>query len=224
MAIKAFIFDFDGLIMDTETPDFEGWQTIFHEYGFGLPLSEWQKALGTSRREFDPTFYLEELVGRPLNKKKVDHDHRVISLSKISKLPALPGVENLLSSAHAKGIKLAVASSSSADWVWLNLSRLGLARFFDTICTKDEVHAVKPDPALFNLALNELNVEPQEAIVFEDSPNGITAAHNAGIFCVAVPNFISRQMNTSHADLVLNSLADTSVEELLDIPNYSLER
>jgi HAD superfamily hydrolase (TIGR01509 family) len=223
MAIKALIFDFDGLILDTETPNFEAWQTIFHEYGFGLPISEWQKSLGTTRLEFDPPTYLESLVRRPLNKKKVENDHKVICLAKISKLHVQPGVEDLLISARAKGIKLAVASSSSSDWVWLNLSRLGLARYFDTICTGDEVAAVKPDPAVFNLALEELGMKPDEAIVFEDSPNGITAAHNAGIFCVAIPNFMSRQLNTSHADLILNSLTDTSLEELMNLPDYSLE-
>jgi HAD superfamily hydrolase (TIGR01509 family) len=224
MAIKAFIFDFDGLIMDSETPEYEAWQAVFEQYGFSLPLSEWQKALGTSRLEFDPPTYLEELIGHPINKKKIEHDHKVISMSKISKLPPLPGVEELVKSAHEKGIVMAVASSSSADWVWCNLSRLGLSRYFDTICTGDEVQAVKPDPALFQMALDELHVEPHEAIVFEDSPNGITGAQNAGIFCVAIPNSISCQLNVDHADLILNSLADTTVEKLLLIRDHSFER
>ncbi len=224
MTIKAFIFDFDGLIMDTETPEFEAWQTVFQEYGHGLPLSEWQKALGTSRLEFDPPTYLEDLLGYPIDKKKLEHDQRVLCLSKICKMPALPGVEKMIMSAHSMGIKLAVASSSGSDWVWCNLSRLGLARYFDTICTGDEVPAVKPDPALFNKALDELGVTPQEAIVFEDSPNGISGAQNAGIFCIAIPNFISRQLNTSHADMTFKSLDDITIEELLEIVNPIPER
>lgn len=224
MAIKAFIFDLDGLILDSETPNYEAWQTVFEQYGLELPLSEWQKALGTSRQEFDPPNYLEELVGHPINKKKVEHDIKVLALSKISKLPALPGVENLVRSAHENGIKLAVASSSSTDWVWCNLSRLGLAEYFDTICTGDEVIAVKPDPAVFQKALDELHVRSDEAIAFEDSPNGITGAQNAGIFCVAVPNFVTGQLNIDHADLILKSLAETTVEKLLSIPDYALER
>ncbi len=90
-----------------------------------------------------------------------------------------------------------------------------MAKYFDTICGGNEVPAVKPDPALFQLALNELQVEPGEAIVFEDSPNGITGAQNAGIFCIAVPNPISKQLSIDHANLVLRSLEDTSVDELL---------
>jgi HAD superfamily hydrolase (TIGR01509 family) len=134
-------------------------------------------------------------------------------------LPALPGVENLLKEAKARGIKMAVASSSSTDWVWCNLSRLGLMKYFDTICSGDEVPAVKPDPALFLLAISELGVSPQEAIVFEDSPNGITAANNAGIYCVAIPNYISNQLSIEHANLVLTSLDEITLDELLTAPD-----
>jgi len=215
MSIKALIFDFDGLIMDTETPKFEAWKEIFRQYGMELPLSEWKKALGTSHLAFDPPTYLEEIIGYPINKKKVDHDQRVLALSKILKLPALPGVEELMIQGKAKGLKIALASSSSSDWVWCNLSRLGLLEYFDTICSMDDVPAVKPDPALFQLALEELGVQPHEAIVFEDSPNGITAANRSGIFCVAIPNFISGQLNVEHADLILNSLEDITLDELL---------
>jgi len=224
MTIKAFIFDFDGLIMDTETPEFDAWQAVFKQFDQEMPLSEWQKALGTSRLEFDPPTYLEELVGHPINKKKAEHDHKVIALSIISKLQPLPGVEQLIKAAYAKGIKLAVASSSSTDWVWCHLSRLDLAKYFDSICGGNEVQAVKPDPALFQMALRELEAAPDEAIVFEDSPNGIIGAHNADIFCVAIPNFISSQLGVDHADLVLKSLADISLDELLAVPNRQLER
>lgn len=224
MAIKAFIFDFDGLILDTETPEFESWQTIFRNHGFELPFSEWKKCLGTSKSEFDPAIYLEQLVGHPINRKKAEHDQRVIGLSRIMEMPPLPGVESLVKTARARGIKLAVASSSSSDWVWCNLARLGLLKYFDTICGGNEVPAVKPDPALYQMAMSELGVQPYETIVFEDSPNGITAAHNAGIFCVAIPNAISIQLGVDHADLVVNSMAEISVEQILAINTERFER
>lgn len=222
--IKAFIFDFDGLIMDTETPEFEAWQEVFRQYNQQLPLSEWQKALGTSRDEFDPPTYLEELVGHPVNKKKVEHDQKVLSMYKIMRLNPLAGVENLIKSAFDHGIKLAVASNSSADWVWCNLARLDLARYFDTICTGDEVASVKPEPDLYLLALKELQIYPHEAIAFEDSPNGISGAHNAGIFCVAIPNRISSQLNIDHADLILSSLSKASIDNLMSMTIPTRER
>lgn len=221
MTIKAFIFDFDGLILDTETPDFEAWQDVFQQHGHFLPLSEWQKSLGTSRKVFDPPTYLEELLGHPIDKKAVEHRHQVISLARICQQKTLPGVTELLVSARERGIKLAVASSSSSDWVWLNLARLDLAHYFDTICTGNEVHEVKPNPAVYLLALKELGVKPEEAVVFEDSPNGIRGAKNAGIFCVAVPNGVSSQLNVEHADLIIKSLADITINEILAMPAKS---
>lgn len=214
MAIKALIFDFDGLILDTETPEFESWQTIFNKYGYDLPFSEWKKCVGSSNQDFDPATYLEQLIGKPVNKKKVEHERRILSLGRIVKLPPLPGVETMIKSAHSRGIKLAVASSSSSEWVWLNLSRLGLHQYFDSICGGNEVPAVKPDPALYLKAMSELEVQPHEAIVFEDSPNGIIAAQRAGVFCVAIPNPISIQMGVDHADLVIKSMADISIDKL----------
>jgi HAD superfamily hydrolase (TIGR01509 family) len=214
MAIKAIIFDFDGLILDTETPEFESWQVIFKNYGYDLPFSEWKKCVGSSNLDFEPTDYLGQLMGHPVNKKKVEHEKRIISLAAIMKLPPLPGVEEMIKSAHSRGIKLAVASSSSTEWVWLNLSRLGLHQYFDAICGGNEVPAVKPDPALYIKALEELEVQPDQAIVFEDSPNGILAAQRAGIFCVAVPNQISIQMGVNHADMVVKSMADINIDQL----------
>jgi beta-phosphoglucomutase-like phosphatase (HAD superfamily) len=117
-----------------------------------------------------------------------------------------------------------VASSSSTEWVWLNLSRLGLHQYFDAICGGNEVPAVKPDPALYLKAMAELEVSPEESIVFEDSPNGITAAQRAGIFCVAVPNQISIQMGVGHADLVINSMADINIDNLMKIHSQRVER
>jgi HAD superfamily hydrolase (TIGR01509 family) len=212
--IKALIFDFDGVIVDTETPEFNAWREVYGKFHQQLPLSEWQKALGTSSRDFDPAIYLEKLVGHSIDKKKAKHDQRVISLSQISRMKPLPGVEKLIDSAHHQGIRLAIASNSSSDWVWCNLARLDLARFFETICTGDEVHTVKPDPALYLLALKELGITAGEAVVFEDSPFGITAAQNAGIFCVAIPNRISGQLNIDHADLIVNSLEEITIEGL----------
>jgi HAD superfamily hydrolase (TIGR01509 family) len=224
MAIKAFIFDFDGLILDTETPEFESWQAIFQKFGFELPFSEWKKCIGTSNQDFDPVTYLEQLMGKSVNRKKMEHEKRILSLTRITKLPPLPGVEEMITSAHARGIKLAVASSSSSEWVWLNLSRLGLHQYFDTICGGNEVPAVKPDPALYLKAMSELEVKPEESIVFEDSPNGITAAQRAGIFCVAIPNQISVQMGVDHADLIVNSMADINIDDLMKIHSQRYER
>jgi HAD superfamily hydrolase (TIGR01509 family) len=128
--------------------------------------------------------------------------------------PLLPGVVACISGAKARGLKLAIASSSTAAWVTHNLEKFALLDYFDAICTRDAVAAVKPDPALYHLALERLEVAADETIAFEDSPNGILAAKRAGIYCVAVPNQLTRELPLSLADRRLHSLEEFSLDHV----------
>jgi HAD superfamily hydrolase (TIGR01509 family) len=215
MPLKAFIFDFDGLILDSETPIYEAWKNVFQEYGLDLPFSVWQCSVGTSREVFDPALHLEEKLGKPLNRKLLNQNLLIRTYENILERPILPGVMTYLEEARQRGIKLAIASSSSTDWVFCNLVNLKIASYFDVICCGDEVIQVKPQPDLFLLAAELMNVKSDEVIVFEDSPHGITAAKTADMFCVAVTNPVTQSMIVNHADLVIKSLADLSVNELL---------
>jgi HAD superfamily hydrolase (TIGR01509 family) len=135
----------------------------------------------------------------------------------VANQPILPGVEDILSSAKTHNIKLGVASSSNLEWVAGNLTRLGLLKYFDVIHTSDDVVNTKPDPALYLLTLKSLDLSPREAIVLEDSPNGVSAAKDAGIFTIAVPNLLTTNLNLDHADLILTSLAETSLGDLIRV-------
>jgi beta-phosphoglucomutase-like phosphatase (HAD superfamily) len=108
----------------------------------------------------------------------------------------------------------AVASSSSSAWVKPWLERHGLASRFATVCTRDDVKAVKPAPDLFLLASSRLKVPPRDCLVFEDSPNGLKAARAAGMWAVAVPNALTRPLELPAHDLVLDSLAGMTLREL----------
>ena len=81
----------------------------------------------------------------------------------------------------------------------------------------DDVQITKPDPDLFLSVVECLGVSAQQAIAFEDSPHGVTAAKQAGLYCVAVPNPVTRQLSLAHADLVLESLEDLSLDELIQV-------
>lgn len=215
--MKALIFDFDGLILDTEFPDYESWQEVYREHGEELPLEKWGSIIGgTAESDFDPNDYLEEITGKPVDRDAIWIQRRKKYLDNLETQPILPGVLELLTQAKQQGLKLAVASSSPEAWVHGHLSRLGLIDKFDCICTADDVEKTKPDPALFLQAAEGVGVSPDEAIVFEDSPNGVLAANRAGIFVVAVPNRITIQLNLDHANLILESLADLSLQELID--------
>jgi HAD superfamily hydrolase (TIGR01509 family) len=128
--------------------------------------------------------------------------------------PILPGVVSCISAAKDRGLKLAIASSSTRQWVTPNLVKFGLIDHFDVVCTRDFVAAIKPDPALYLLTLERLDVSAAEAIAFEDSPHGILAAKRAGLFCVAVPNQLTKGLPLDGADLRLNSLEEFDISRL----------
>ncbi len=138
-------------------------------------------------------------------------DHRWIQT-------VLPGVMDYLHDAKRLNLKLAIASSSPHSWVDTHTKRLGIFDYFDPVICADDVPAgrTKPNPDLFLLALDQLQVQKNEAIVFEDSPNGVKAAKSAGIFVVAVPNMVTSLLSIENANLTLTSLSDLSLTDLLD--------
>jgi HAD superfamily hydrolase (TIGR01509 family) len=215
VAIRALLFDFDGLIVDTETPSFASWQEVYREHGEKLPLERWAAIVGTIGG-FEPLDYLEELHG-PVDREAVQarRDEHEISLLEIEELR--PGVLDYLEEAQRVGLKTAIVSSSTQQWVNRHLARLEQAEHFDEIVTADLDQArAKPRPTLYLEALKRLGVSADEAIAFEDSPNGVTAAKAAGIFTVAVPNGVTASLGLEEADLRLESLAELPLRELLD--------
>ncbi|MDP9698003.1 HAD family hydrolase [Paenibacillus polysaccharolyticus] len=209
--LKAIIFDFDGLIVDTETPWYYAFRDIYEEHGVELGLELWSKNVGTSFEEFHPYRYLEQMLQKEINHEQI----RLLSEQKyesyLGQASMLPGVLELLDAAREKGIRLAVASSSTRDWVHGYLQKLGLFDYFEVIHTSDDVKRVKPDPELYLLTLQKLGVEADEAIVFEDSPNGLKAANAAGIRCYIVPNEVTRGLEFTMHERRLSSLAEMKI-------------
>jgi HAD superfamily hydrolase (TIGR01509 family) len=216
--IRGIIFDFDGLIVDTEWSVYQSWVEVFEFYGVTLPFDQWAKIIGTSSLEhFNPFDVLERQVGQTLDRQKLQQKRRNRELEMVAVQPILPGVEEILSSAKTRNLKLGVASSSNREWVAGNLARLGLLEYFDVVHTSDDVAYTKPDPTLYLLTLQSLDLSPHEAIVLEDSPNGIRAAKDAGIFTIAVPNPLTENLSFDHADLIITSLAETSLGDLIRV-------
>ncbi len=219
LRVKALIFDFDGLILDTETPDFHVWQTIYQEHGFELPHEEWGKIVGGyGLAHFDAAEHLISLAQGQLDAVSLRDRHRSESRALTLEQPILPGVIDYIQTAKRLGLKLAIASSSQHSWVDTHAKRLGIFDHFDVVVCADDVGAgrTKPNPDLYLLALNRLQVQNNEALVFEDSPNGVKAASQAGIFVVAVPNPVTSLLKIDGANLTVSSLTDFSLSELLD--------
>jgi HAD superfamily hydrolase (TIGR01509 family) len=215
--IRAIIFDFDGLILDTEVPEFQTWQEIYQTYGCELPLALWAMAIGTSADVFDPYAHLEGLLGRAVEREQIRLKRRQRYTELLTAQSILPGVQAYIADAKRLGLRLGVASSSSRDWVIGHLTQLGLSPYFDCVKCADDVQRVKPDPALYQAVLDALALPAERVIALEDSPNGIAAAKRAGLFCVAVPNPLTRQLSLTHADLQVDSLADLPLERLLTV-------
>jgi beta-phosphoglucomutase-like phosphatase (HAD superfamily) len=130
-------------------------------------------------------------------------------------MPALPGVTDYIQAARRLGLRLALASSSPHAWVEGYLRQLGLKEDFDAIICREDVRRIKPDPELFLTALEALKLGAAEALVFEDSPNGVLAACRAGLRVVAVTNPITAHARVEGASLVLASMAEVSLDDLL---------
>jgi HAD superfamily hydrolase (TIGR01509 family) len=221
--LKALIFDFDGLILDTETPEYLAWKDIYQEYGFELPHGEWGKIVGGyGLSTFDAAEHLAQLLSSShraqgqLDSASLRDRHRSASGALIHAQEILPGVLDMIHAAKGQGLKLAIASSSPHAWVDMHAKRLGIFHHFDVVICAENVDAgrTKPNPDLFLEALNQLGVQNNEAVVFEDSPNGVTAAQRAGIFVVAVPNPVTSLLSLDGANLVAKSLKDISLIEL----------
>jgi len=215
MGVKAFVFDFDGLILDTEEPVYRSWLELYQEHGEDLPFDRWIQIVGSSNAAFDPRGHLEHRLGRALTQEALDR--RIERRTELVLAQAvLPGVVELADAALARGLRLAVASSSTCSWVDGHLQRLGIRERFACLRARDDVPSVKPAPDLYLAALECLDVAAGDAVAIEDSPNGVAAAKAAGMRCVAVPNVITGGLDLSAADLVLKTLEGATPEALVE--------
>ena len=219
LRIAALIFDFDGLILDTETPEYQVWQAIYRENGFELPQDDWAKIIGgAGLSNFDAAEHLSHLSQGQLDSASLRDRFLSESHALIQSQSILPGVMDYIHDAKRLGLKLAIASSSAHSWVDTHAKRLGIFHHFEAVICGDDVAPgrTKPYPDLFLLVLDQLKVRKEAAIVFEDSPNGVKAANRAGIFVVAVPNPLTSTLLIEGADLKLGSLNQLSLSRLLD--------
>lgn len=214
--IKALIFDFDGTILDTETPEFEAYQAVFAHYGAELRLEDWLPLVGTSNDAFDIWGEVARQTGKPVDRESAERMARSEAQRLVQTRTPQPGVLECIRAARDSGLDLAVASSSGRSWVEGHLDRLGLRDAFRLTCCADDVTRVKPAPDLYQCALAGLDLPASAALAIEDSMHGVHAAVAAGIFTIAIPNPITRSMDFSRAQLQIDSLAAPPLPELLE--------
>ena len=216
MRLAGILFDFDGLVLDTETSEYLTVADAFADHGLELSRDEWVGVIGTADHPHW-TEMLETALGRPLtNREEVLETRRARHHARISAETVRPGVVELANAARDAGIGVAIASSSPLDWVDGHLTRLGIDHLFPVRATRDDVgHArTKPCPDLFLLAAERLGVAAADCAVLEDSEPGIAAGNAAGCATVAVPGGMTAHLEFEAADLVVGSLAELDLDRL----------
>ncbi len=209
--IRALLFDFDGTIWDSEAAVFDAYRRLYEEHGQELPVDRWTSGVGTLDG-FDPAEELETLIGRALDDGAID------PWASLDHVDLRPGVRDYIDGARRRHMSLGIVSSNSAEWIGRHLLRLGIADVWEAIVTADgDPSIAKPNPVLYREALTRLGAAPEHAVAIEDSPNGIAAAKAAGIFCVAVPNEVTARLDVSAADVVVRSLDELPLDDLLDL-------
>ncbi|NUR95183.1 MAG: HAD-IA family hydrolase [Kribbellaceae bacterium] len=212
LEVGAIVFDFDGLLMDTETTMVESWQAEWAHHGLELDLESFWPGHGGNVTE-DRYDVLAAAVG-PGFDRTASHARRIAHRDRLhADLDFRPGIRDWIRSAREFGLKVGIASSSDRSWVVGHLDRVGAVGLFDQIVTGDDVATHKPDPAIYELALRRLDVP--FAVAVEDTPHGVAAAQATGMYAVAVPNPYVNPEAVASADLVLSSADDVLLSELL---------
>lgn len=212
--VKAIVFDFDGLLMDTESVMLRSWQYEWSQWGLTLDVDGFFVDHGgdVTEERYDA---LAREVGKAYD-RGVSHQRRIEYRNHLhASLQLAPGIDGWIGEADAHGLTLAIASSSPLDWLHSHLDRVGIRHRFSVIAGGDEVAQPKPDPDVYELALNRLETGPAEAVAVEDSPHGVVAAHAAGLRCVAIPNPHIERRKLAGAEIVLDSAATIGLREVL---------
>ncbi len=202
----AILFDFDGVLVDTEWAIYEAWHRTFQAHGRPLPLEVYTQCIGSDFDTWSPKTHLEELTGKSFDWHQLDADRQVEIRRDLEQAGPMSGVVPLLTELRRRGTATAVVSSSSHHWVDGWLERLELAAYFDTVTCRDDAPRIKPAPDLWLEALDRLDRKPGRCLAIEDSLNGVKSAKSAGLQVWAVPNRTTACLDLSLADRVLPSL------------------
>ncbi|MDF2924487.1 MAG: phosphoglycolate phosphatase [Paenibacillaceae bacterium] len=216
--IKAVIFNFDGTIIDTETPRYETFREVYEQHDLALELGMYAPCIGTGLQFFNPYEYLIGRIKLPVNLDSVRSSIRGRHSLLMEEEGLRPGVLDYLKHAKGHGLQLGLVSSSSRKWVDGYLHRLGIDRYFDYVRTSDDVARITPHPELYQQMLACMRLAPHQAVAIEDSPHGLRAAAAAGLYSVIVPNPVTSRLEFDRANYRVGSLKDLELGQLLANP------
>ena len=215
---EAVIFDMDGVLIDSEPIHVGIEKQLFDKLGIDVSETVHRSYMGASNEfmysDLRSRFKLSESVNELIESDELfrsDYFHR------LDIIPANEGLISLLGQIKAAGLKLAVATSSSPEIANLLLNKCGIASYFDAIVTTSEAGKSKPSPDVYLLAAQRIGISPEDCIVFEDSPNGLSAAKSAGMFCVVIQSDYEIIKELSGADYLIQSFTNITLTRLTDL-------
>lgn len=208
MNFSAVLFDFDGVLVDTEWAIYQAWRRTFEAHDHDLPLEVYTRCIGSDFATWSPKTHLEDLTGLAFDWHDLDALRQEEIMAELNGAGPMHGVNELLARVTACGLPAAVVSSSSHHWVDGWLEKLGLHGHFATIVCRGDAPRIKPAPDLYLEAAKRLSIAPRECLVIEDSLNGVHAAKAAGMRVWAVPNRVTEGLDFSPADRVFQSLGE----------------
>lgn len=203
---QAVLFDFDGIILDTEWPIYESYVALYREHGHELALETYVQCIGSDFQSWSPETHLESLTGKSFDWPTINRDRNLwIREQLATSYSPFAGITDALAILRRSGKHTAVVSSSSHHWVDGWLDHHGLADHFSRTICRGDAPRIKPAPDLYLEAARQLEVAPAECLVIEDSANGMIAAHEAGMTVWAIPNRITEVSDFSPAAKILPS-------------------
>jgi HAD superfamily hydrolase (TIGR01509 family) len=212
MEFSAVLFDFDGVLVDTEWAIYQAWLRTFQTHGHDLPLEIYTRCIGSDFETWSPKTHLEELTGKAFDWHDLDAQRQKEIMSELTDEGAMPGVISLLEKLTHVGVRRAVVSSSSHNWVDKWLEKLAISDYFETVICRGDAPRIKPAPDLYLEAAQRLGLQPAECLVIEDSFNGVNSAKSAGMIVWAVPNRVTSVLDFSRADRTFASLVELAME------------
>lgn len=205
---KGIIFDFDGVLVDTEWAIYQSWVHLYAREGQEISIATYAPCLGAGYSHWDPAAHLEKLTGKTYDWAIETPARQAMLEADLERMGLMAGAAELMDWCEEQGIGMAVASSSSRRWVQGWLEKLDIYHRFAGVFTRTDGYPVKPDPALFHAAQQCLGLQRDECLIIEDSENGTIAARNAAIPCVAIPNRMTSASDFSRAARQFDTLRD----------------